>query len=276
MRGGGCRVAVVQADARRGRPDLNLERMAGFMAEAARRGASFALFPEMYLTGYEVWPRLGSLSVARRSPVLQRLAGEARRHRIWVAVGYPERRPEGIYNATALVTPAGAILTPYRKVHLFGRERRHFRAGRRYRLFRLPGLTVGLLICYDLEFPEAARALALAGADLIAVSTANMEPFRGAQEVYVRARALENQVFVALANRIGREGPSRFVGGSGVWDPGGRPLVAADREEGVLVATVDAGALRSARRRFCYLAERRPETYRRVVLWRGAADGEEP
>ena len=265
MRERGVRVAVVQADAYRGRPDRNLERVVRYIAQGAKRDASLVVFPEMYLTGYEVWPRLAALSLPPGSPVLRTVAAEARRHRVSVLVGYPERRPDGIYNAVAPVTPDGSILSPYRKIHLFGRERRYFRPGHRYRTVRLPGLTVGLLICYDLEFPESARTLALAGADLIAVSTANMEPFRPAQEVYVRARALENQVFVALANRVGTEGPSRFVGGSGVWDPSGTTLIQADGEERVLVATVETGLIRKARRRFNYLSERRPETYRRLL-----------
>lgn len=259
-----CRVAVVQANAAPGRPDVNLESALEVVARAARRGASLVIFPELYLTGYAVLRDLDGLASTRAAPALRALAAEARRYRIAVIVGYPERRPEGVYNATALVTAEGRLLPPYRKVHLFGRERRHFRPGRGYRLYRLPGLTVGLLICFDVEFPEAARALALAGAELIAVPSANMVPYRPAQDVYVRARALENQVFLALANRVGREGALRFVGGSGVWDPAGRTLIAAEQETAVLVATIDRAAVARERRRFSYLSERRPATYHRV------------
>jgi predicted amidohydrolase len=255
---------VVQADVRRRRPDENLERLERFTAEAARRGAAVVVFPEMYLTGYEVWSGLETLAVSARSPILGRVAAVARQHSIAVLVGYPERRPEGVYNSVCVATAGGALLAPYRKIHLFGRERRHFRPGRRHRLLRLGRLSVGPLICFDLEFPESARTLALAGAQLIAVSTANMEPYRQAQDVYVRARAQENQVFVALANRVGREDRTRFVGGSGVWDPSGRALTRGDPGEGVLVATVDPAALRRARRPFDYLRERRPGCYRSV------------
>jgi 5-aminopentanamidase len=262
---GRCRIAVVQADAAPGRPEVNLERALGFMARAAGQGASLVVFPEMYVTGYAVWDRLEDLGVGPRAPVFRRLTAEARRLGVWTLIGYPERRGGRLYNAVALVNPHGALLPAYRKVHLYGREARHFSPGQRYRLFRMPGLTVGCLVCYDFEFPEAARALALAGVDLVAVCMANMEPFRPAQDVYARARALENQVFVAIANRVGTEDHLRFVGGSGVWDPSGRALVTADREEALLTATLDLRARAAARRRLDYLADRRPETYRRPV-----------
>jgi predicted amidohydrolase len=176
-------------------------------------------------------------------------------------VGYPERRPDGVYNSVAVVNADGTVRSPYRKIHLFGRECHYFRPGHCYVVQRLAGLTVGVLICYDLEFPECSRALALSGADLIAVSTANMAPYREAQDVYVRARARENQVFVALANRVGREGRTRFVGGSGVWDPQGTGLVHADTAERVLIASIDRSAVSRARRAFSYLRDRRPECY---------------
>jgi predicted amidohydrolase len=220
-----------------------------------------------------VWPRLETLAARPGDPLLARIAAETCRLGLWALVGYPERRRDGIHNVVGLFGPGAPPGPTYSKVHLFGRERRHFTRGDRYLLLRLPGLTVGVLVCFDLEFPEPARALARAGAELIAVATANMEPFREAQDVYVRSRALENQVFVALANRVGREGRTRFVGGSGVWDPAGRPLATADREERMLLATVDRGRLARERRRFMYLQALRPETYTRRVVTLAAAPG---
>lgn len=261
MRATACRVAVVQAGAVRGRPDVNVQRALDFVARAARRGASLVVFPEMYLTGYAVWRSLSRLGLGPQAPEVRTLARAAGHHGVGIIVGAPERGADGLYNAALVIGADGRPRPPYRKVHLFAREREYFRSGRGYRLYRLAGLTVGVLICYDVEFPEAARALALGGADLVAVSSANMEPYRGAQDVYIRARAMENQVFVALANRVGAEDGLRFVGGSGIWDPGGRTLAAADRDEALLVARVDPAVRRRERRRFDYLVERRPDTY---------------
>jgi predicted amidohydrolase len=255
------RLAVVQADVARGDPAANLERARALVRRAARRGAGLVVFPEMYLTGYEVWRRLAALSLPPDAPLLAALAGEAARRRCAVQIGYPERRPDGIYNALAIIGPDGRRVATYRKMHLFGRERAHFRAGHRYVLWRLDGWAIGALICYDLEFPEPVRALALAGADLVAVSTANMAPYREAQEVYVRARARENQLFVALANRVGREDGTRFIGGSGVWDPEGRTVAHADGGPSLAVTSLDPDRVRRARRPFSYLRDRRPECY---------------
>jgi 5-aminopentanamidase len=262
---GAAGVAVVQGDVELGRTDRNLRRAKALVADAAARGAAIVIFPEMYLTGYEIWPELGALSLRPSAPVLRAMGELARQHRTGIVVGFPERRPDGVYNTVSVLGPDGRVAAFYRKIHLFGRERDCFRSGREYRLVRVAGLTLGLLICYDLEFPEAARVLALGGADIIAVSSANMEPFRRMQDVYVRARALENQVFVALANRVGTERGVRFVGGSGIWDPTGMPVVEAGEEEGVLIGRVEARRIAKARTAYDYLADRRPETYGRLA-----------
>jgi predicted amidohydrolase len=252
---------VAQTDAVLRRPDRNLAHAHRLISAAARRGARLLVFPEMYLTGYSVWPRVAAAALDGASAPLRALRAAARRARLAVVVGYPERSSRGVYNAACVIDGDGTLRGVYRKVHLFGNERRYFRAGRRWLVVRLPGLTIGVLICYDVEFPEAARILALKGVQLVTVLSANMEPYRASQDVYLRARALENQVFVALANRVGAEGATRFVGGSGIWGPGGETLVAAETDEQLLVASLDLRRLGQARRQFDYLAERRPDTY---------------
>lgn len=124
----------------------------------------------------------------------------------------------------------------------------------------LDGLRVGVLVCYDVEFPEAVRALALAGAQLVAVPTALMEPSAWIAETLVPARAAENQVFVAYCNRVGTERTLTYVGRSCVAGPAGE-VVAAGTEEQLLVADVDPAAIERARTRHDYLRERRPELY---------------
>lgn len=258
-----CRLtlAVVQSDVERFAPGRNVARAARAVRAAARRGAKLVVFPEMFLTGYEVMPQLSVVAMRQTSAPIRAVRQIARDHATAILVGYPELRADGVYNSSMFIMPTGDVAGIYRKVHLFDAERGHFRPGHRYCVLHFGTVRVGLLICYDLEFPEAARTLSLRGADILAVCTANMAPYRHAQDVFVRARALENHAFVALANRVGREDRTVFIGGSGVWDPFGEPLVQADEDEGVFVATIDARQRRLARRRFDYLAERRPETY---------------
>ena len=129
----------------------------------------------------------------------------------------------------------------YRKCHLFGElDRAMFRAGSGpSALVDLCGVRIGLLICYDVEFPESVRLLALAGADLVAVPTALMDPFEVVARTVVPARAIENQVFLAYANRCGREGDLRYCGQSCVVGPDGADLARAGRGEELILAELD-------------------------------------
>jgi 5-aminopentanamidase len=128
-------------------------------------------------------------------------------------------------------------------------------------LVQLDGIRVGLLICYDVEFPESVRLLALAGADLIAVPTALMDPFGAVARILVPARAVENQVFLAYANRTGREGDLDYCGLSCVVGPDGAELTRAGRGEQLLLADLDLARLSASRLANPYLADRRPELY---------------
>jgi predicted amidohydrolase len=119
----------------------------------------------------------------------------------------------------------------------------------------------GILICYDLEFPEIARELALRGAQWITVCTGNMIPNQHLQEVYIQARAAENRVWVALANRVGQEGEIAFFGESGLADPWGKLATKAKDKETLLIAEIDLESANQARLNADYLADRRPHLY---------------
>jgi predicted amidohydrolase len=137
-----------------------------------------------------------------------------------------------------------------------------FRAGESLpAVIELDGIRVGLLICYDVEFPETVRLLALQGVDLVAVPTALMEPFEVVVRTIVPARAVENQVFLAYANRCGREGNLRYCGLSCVVGPDGADLVRAGRGEELVFADLHLDSLRAARMLSPYLRDRRPELY---------------
>ena len=120
---------------------------------------------------------------------------------------------------------------------------------------------MGLLICYDVEFPEPVRRLAVQGAQLVAVPTSLMAPSHWIAELLVPARAAENQVFVAYANRVGAEGELLYVGRSCVAGPEGRAVVAGPADESLLFADVDPAVIDAARERHSYLDERRPALY---------------
>ena len=122
-------------------------------------------------------------------------------------------------------------------------------------------MKIGILICYDVEFPEAARTLTLAGAELIAVPTAIMQPFCHTCQLLVPARAYENQVFVVYANRCGQEGDLTYCGLSCIVGPDGKDRARAGIDEGLLVADIDTAEMTTSRKINPYLTDRRPELY---------------
>ncbi len=155
-------------------------------------------------------------------------------------------------------------LANYRKTHLWGEmERAVFTPGSTpFVLAEVHGIRVGLLICYDMEFPEMVRGLAVHGADLVAVPTANGHPYAFVPETLVRARAYENQMFVAYANRCGVEGDLHHTGLSCIAGPDGGVLARAGAGEDYVSAQIDP-ALRGHLNSF--LRDRRPELYGRLA-----------
>lgn len=126
---------------------------------------------------------------------------------------------------------------------------------------RFDGWSIGMLTCYEVEFPEMVRSLAVRGADLVCVPTANMIEFDSVQNVLLPARALENQVFVAYVNYAGAEEDLQYGGLSQVIGPGGDAIIHADRAPALIVVDVERGVLDASRRDYPYLADRRPELY---------------
>jgi 5-aminopentanamidase len=268
------RIAIYQGPAEAGSVARNLDLLEAKAAQAAGRGARLMICPEMFLSGYNIGPEQASrLAEPADGPSLTRVAALARASGIALLLGYPERGGDGaIYNAACLIGRDGRSLANYRKCHLFGAlDRDMFRAGDSPpAVVELDGIRVGLLICYDVEFPESVRLLALAGVDLVAVPTALMEPFEVVVRTLVPARAVENQVFLAYANRCGREGDLRYCGLSRVVGPDGADLVRAGRAEALAFADLDLDRLRAARRLSPYLRDRRPELYASLAGAAGA------
>ncbi|MEE6170296.1 MULTISPECIES: carbon-nitrogen hydrolase family protein [unclassified Mycolicibacterium] len=254
------RLAAVQCTSIIGDVQANLDRLAGTVHAAAARGAELVVFPEMYVTGYNIGESdVKALAEPPDGPAMQIVRDTARDTAVHVCVGYPERDVDGqIYNSALICDPKGRIVLNYRKSHLFGAaEKKAFAApDRQLPLVRVNGTAIGLLICYDLEFPENARALAQAGADVIVVPTANMEPFRAVCEIIVPARAYENQLYVAYANYCGDDDGLPYCGASSIVDPDGTFLARAGDKPKLVFADVDTEAISVSRARHCFLSDR--------------------
>jgi predicted amidohydrolase len=242
----------------------NIASLAQQAESAAAEGARLLITPEMILSGYNIGPEAIAERAEAADGVSARAVAElARLHRIAILYGYPERDGEKIYNAVQLIDRDGSRLANYRKSHLFGDiDNDAFSAGEQAVVIcEIDGWRVGLLICYDVEFPENVRNLALAGADFVAVPTAVMQPYDFVATHMVPTRAVENQVFLAYANRCGNENGLEYIGLSCVVGPGGSDLVRAQRGEELMFAVLDRGLLGKWKEHYEYMRDRKPALY---------------
>ena len=261
----------------------NLAAIAAYVETARERGVGLLALPEACLGGY--------LSVLGRGrdgefdespdslppvmdvdgPELRRVAEVARE--MTVVAGFCEADGGKRYNSAAIVTGDG-VLGVYRKIHQPLGENLYYAPGGELRAFDTPAGRVGALICYDKTFPEAARALALDGAQVIACVSAwpasrtaaasDLAEDRWTRRfnLFDQARALENQVVWVASNQTGTFGSLRFVGNAKVVGPGGDVLGTTGTGDGLAVAGIDVTtALETARRSLFYLGDRRPDTY---------------
>jgi predicted amidohydrolase len=254
-------------------------RIAVLLSRARLLGARLVVFPEAALGGYLSDLDGGAAmppAFEPDGPEVARLAGLARD--LVVCAGLCERDGSTRYNAAVCVSGDGT-LGWHRKVHLPLNEGAGYEAGHGFAAFDTPVGRLGMLICYDKVFPEAARSLALDGAEVVAclsawpasrsgpVTELAVDRWTRRFDVFDVARALENQVVWVSANQTGAFGSLRFVGRAKVVGPGGEVLASTGTEAGMAVADVDvAGALAGARRSMFHLRDRRPDAYREVAL----------
>jgi len=219
-------------------------------AQARAQGADVLVCPEMSLTGYLLGPRrIADLAEPADGPLLRAVAEVARRHGIAIVCGWPCATAGRPHNAVAFVGADGALLNVYAKTHLFGdADRAQFTPGPALpTVFGYRGWRLGLLVCYDVEFPEPARHLALQGADAVLVPTANMREYDEVPTLLLPARACENRLYLAYANACGREGCTDYGGLSTMAGPLGEVLARAGRDAALTVVRLGAQALAAAR-----------------------------
>jgi predicted amidohydrolase len=262
------RIACFQGPERPDTPEGNVDLLARVAQTARAGGAELLIAPELFLTGYAIGKQaVARLAEAMDGPSIAKAARIARDNAITLVLGFPERDGDDVYNTAIVIGADGSVLASYRKTHLFGDvDRQQFSdGGVEPGIFRIGDLWVGLLICYDVEFPENVRAHALRGADLVIVPTALMQPFDVVARIIVAARAYENQIFLAYVDRCGSEGPFDYCGLSCVVGPDGSDLARAGRGEELIFADLDRRALEQSRQLNTHLNDRRPELYGRLM-----------
>lgn len=262
------KVSCLQSQGVPGDIAYNLAEIDRAAAQAKADGADLLITPEMFLTGYDCGP-LDSL--LRQGYDLQACLAElARHHGLALLVGLPREMDDGsVGNSAIFLDDAGNLLGEHVKSHLYGAlDEGRFRAGSEpVTIVEYRGVRTAILICMEIEFPEPARLAAIAGADFIAVLTANMAPYVGINEHLIWARAWENQTYVAYVNRCGSEGDTSYVGLSSIYGPSAELLSRAGDGPALISADIAPRAIVAAQESLGnnYLAERRPELYAGLV-----------
>ncbi len=260
-------ISLAQMDCRLGDPEANFAQAARLIDEAVRRGSDLVLLPELWSTAYALDAAATLASPLATRPQdggwFGRVAALAAQHKLFVGGSLLEARGGRYFNCFALYGPEGELAGAYRKVHLFRLmdEEKYLAPGEETVALDLPWGKSGLAICYDLRFPELFRRYALAGARLMLLPAEWPHPRREHWRTLLRARAIENQCFVAACNRVGTTGSATFFGSSTVIDPWGETLVEAGEVETLLTVTVDLALVNDVRRRIPVFEDRRAELY---------------
>jgi len=270
------RVAACQIEPILGEADRNLERIERAIGDAAAAGAAVAVLPEAAVTGYAYASLDEALPVARRACAIaeDRLAAQAIERQMTIVCGSLIAEAEQVYNVAMVLTPDGRRFT-YRKMHLpfLGIDRFATPGPDAPFVVETSGLRLGVLICYDLRFPEAARICALDGADLIVLPTNWPVGVSFHPGIFAPARAAENHCYLLACDRVGTEAGVTFIGRSLLVDFDGNVVAqASDTDEETLVGEVDVDAARAThvRRRpgeheWDTIADRRPGLYQRLL-----------
>ena len=255
------KAGIIQFDVSLGDVERNLATVEKRVGTLAKQGVRLVLLPEMWSTGFAN-ERLSEL--AETTPgILRHLSELSRDLHITVIGSLPEKIAQGIHNTAYVVDTDGSVTGTYQKVHLFSPtgEDRYFQPGRKAVVSNTSIGPIGLAICYDLRFPELCRALVLRGAKVVAVMAQWPAERMAHWDVLLKARAIENQVFVLGANRCGNDGDLAYAGHSRIISPFGEVLAKAGKRPTSISALVDFGVLERIRRQIPCLKERMPETY---------------
>lgn len=247
-------IAVHQHDARLRGPGERFAWLESQSREQAGQGLDLLVFPELFMTGYNVGGDLLHFAEAADGGFAQR--AKALAHELGVAIlyGYPERSDEAIFNSAIFIDADGKVLANHRKSVLpDGIEPDYFQTGSTLTMFTFKSAKVALMICYECEFPETVRSVAASGAEVVLVCTATQ--WTQVPDYVVPSRAFENGVFMVYANPAGPENGTQFPGRSCIVDPYGNDLARAGGEEAVISAQLDIGLVKKAQMRLPFLRD---------------------
>lgn len=258
------RLALAQTEPLWEDKEGNFRAALSFLEQARERKADMVLFPEMSMTGFSMHPE--KIGETADNPVtLTFFREQAEKYGLYIGIGYVEYSEPKSFNRYAVISPEGEILADYRKIHpfTFGTEAVHYAGGEELAFCRVKEFTVSPFICYDLRFPDV-FGIASQRAELMIVPANWPEDRREQFIALLKARAIENQCYIAGVNRVGHARTLSYSGDSMIVDPFGRVAAQAGDKEELITADLEIEPLKRYREVFPAQTDRKPELYEKL------------
>ena len=258
------KICCIQMNMELGNPDKNFSHAAELIARAAKQAPDVILLPETWNTGFYPDQGLNDMAQGATQRVKAEIGGLAKKHSVNIIAGsISDFHDEKLYNTSLVFDRQGSCIASYNKTHLFSPmgENRHYSPGNSLCTFEPDGVKCGLVICYDIRFPELIRSLALKGMEVL--FTVSQWPDIRIPHLHTlaAARAIENQAYVVCCNSCGKAGATQFGGKSIIINPLGETIAAAGKSEEILTAELDLSRIETVRSTIPVFRDRRPDVY---------------
>jgi omega-amidase len=258
--------ALIQMNISIGKPEHNFEEVSQWLNQAVTAPVKpdVIVLPEMWNTGYAL-EEIHLLADENGEQTKSLISNFCKQHNVNVVAGsIAEKRNGDIRNTSYIFNREGKLTGAYSKIHLFRLmdEEKYLTAGEAQGGFQLEQIPSGVMICYDIRFPELFRTMALQGTKLMFIPAEWPKPRLHHWRTLLMARAIENQMYVVSCNRMGTSGSTEFFGHSMIIDPWGEVIAEAGEEEGILTAEIDLDLVDDVRSRIPIFEDRRPAIYK--------------
>lgn len=264
-------IGIVQFESISGDVKANVKKAIKLIEEAALKNADIVCLPELFATGYDLGTlkeKIVEMSIEHYDFIVNSIADCAKENEVYVLAPFGEIRnlPSIVYNSAILFDDEGKKVGSYAKTHLHESDKPYFGEGNNYPIFKTKYGNIGVLICFDLVFPETCRSLCLNGAEIVIAPSAWEIEYLRTWRAQLTHRALENILFTVGVNRVGREGGAHYFGQSMVCNPNGDVIAELPMDkELVEVVTINLADISKFRTQTSFLRDRKPQTYGNIV-----------
>lgn len=255
-------IALIQMQVTMDKTEENFSHAQELMEKAIEKKPDILVLPETWTTGFFPKDNLSALADTEGRQVQTFLSSFAKKYHVHLVGGTAAiKEDDGIYNRSYIYDNEGNLVSTYDKIHGFSLsgEPDYFRGGSHLSHFKLAGLSCSMAVCYDIRFPELIRREALQGVDLFFLPAAWPKLRQDHWITLARARAIENQFYLAAVNQGGVSGHTEYAGSSMLIDPWGQPIVQAGEAESILYGTIDTDVITEVRQKINTYRDRRPE-----------------